>query len=46
MKKKLSIINGKPSFKARCTYGSDGKWELLVFTSPKTIPRAQFDKES
>ncbi len=45
MKKKLSIVNDKPSFKARCTYGYNGDWELHVFTNPKTIPRGQFDKD-
>jgi len=45
MKKKLSIVNDKPSFKARCTYGFNGDWELHVFTSPKTTPRGRFDKE-
>ncbi len=45
MKKKLSMSNGKTSFKHRCTYSSVGDWEFHVFTRPKNIPRDQFDKE-
>jgi hypothetical protein len=45
MKEKLSMSNDKTSFKHRCTYGSDGNWELHVYTQPKKIPREQFDKD-
>ncbi|MBN2152903.1 MAG: hypothetical protein JW839_15735 [Candidatus Lokiarchaeota archaeon] len=45
MKEKLSIINGKPSFKRKCTYGSDGDWELHVYTRPHDISRDRFDKD-
>jgi hypothetical protein len=45
MKKKISLSKDKVSFKHRCTYGSDGDWELHVYTQPKNIPREKFDKD-
>ncbi len=45
MKEKISLSKGKTSFKHRCTYGSDGDWELHVYTQPKKIPREKFDKD-
>ena len=44
VKEKLSIVNGKTSFKHKCTYGSSGDWELHVFTQPKKIPRDEFNQ--